>query len=128
MKIVVAGGSGFLGEPLVRRLLARGGDVAVLTRNPAHVRAGRAVEWDGRSHGPWAAEVASADVVVNLAGENIGEGRWTAERKRRLVASRLDATQALVEALRLEPSRARTFIHASAVGLYGNRSDEVLDE
>jgi uncharacterized protein len=128
MKIVVAGGSGFLGEPLVRRLLARGDEVVVLTRDAAHVRAGRPVEWDARSQGPWAAEAASADVVINLAGENIGEGRWTAERKKRLVASRLDATHAIVEALRREPSRSRTMIQASAVGFYGNRGDEPLDE
>ena len=48
MKVVIAGGSGFLGGPIVQRLLARGDDVAVLTRNPQHVRAGRALEWDAR--------------------------------------------------------------------------------
>lgn len=128
MKVVIAGGSGFLGGPIVQRLLARGDDVAVLTRSPAHVRAGRALEWDARSQGAWSAEAASADVVVNLAGENIGEGRWTAERKKRMVASRLDATGAIVEALRREPARARTLVSASAVGFYGNRGDEVLDE
>lgn len=128
MKIVVAGGSGFLGEPLVKRLLARGDDVAVLSRNTSHVRAGRAVQWDAKSQGPWSDEAAAADVVVSLAGENIGEGRWTEERKKRMVASRLDATHAIVEALRRDPSRSRTMISASAVGYYGNRGDEVLDE
>jgi hypothetical protein len=128
MRIVVAGGSGFIGEPLVRRLVARGDDVAVLTRNPARVQAGRAVQWDGRTEGAWSEEVAKADAVINLAGENIAGGRWTAERKRRLIASRLDATHAIVEALRREPERERTLINASAVGFYGNRHDEELDE
>lgn len=128
MKIVVAGGSGFLGEPLVRRLIAKGHDVAVLSREPSKVDAGRGVAWDGKSQGPWSAEAASADAIVNLAGENIGEGRWTEERKRRLVDSRLNATSALVEAIRREPGRRRTFINASAVGFYGNRGDESLDE
>ena len=128
MKIVVAGGSGFLGEPLVKRLLARGDDVAVLTRNAANVRAGRAVQWDAKSQGGWSQEAAAADVVINLAGENVGEGRWTDERKKRMVASRLDATHAIVEALRRDPARPRTMINASAVGLYGNRGDELLDE
>ncbi|MFL6247049.1 MAG: TIGR01777 family oxidoreductase [Thermoanaerobaculia bacterium] len=128
MKIVVAGGSGFLGEPLVKRLLARGDDVAVLTRNPAHVRAGRAVQWDAKSQGAWSDEAAAADVIINLAGENIGEGRWTEERKKRMVASRLDATHAIVEALRRDASRSRTMINASAVGIYGDRGDELLDE
>lgn len=128
MKIVVAGGSGFLGEPLVKQLLGRGDEVAVLTRNPSHVRAGRAVQWDGRTQGAWSSEVTSADVVINLAGENVGEGRWTDERKKRLIASRLDATGAIVEALRRDPAKKRVVINASAVGYYGNRGDEVLDE
>lgn len=127
MKIVIAGGSGFLGQPLVEALLARGDDVAVLTRNASHVRKGRPLEWDGKSQDAWSDEVASADAVVNLAGENIGEGRWTAERKQRLVSSRIDAANAIVEALRRQ-SRARVLVNASAVGFYGNRGDEVLDE
>ena len=124
MKIVVAGGTGFIGEPLVRRLVARGDDVTVLTRNPAKVASGRGVQWDGRTQGAWSNDVANADVVINLAGENISEGRWTEERKRRLVDSRLHATSALVKALRGNP----TFISASAIGIYGDRGDETLDE
>jgi len=128
MRIVIAGGSGFIGEPLVRRLMSRGDEVAVLSRNPAKVQAGRGVAWDGKTQGPWSQEVATADVVVNLAGENVGEGRWTDERKRRLVASRLDATGAIVQALRDAPARNRTLVNASAVGYYGLRGDETLDE
>ncbi len=128
MKIVVAGGTGFIGEPLVKRLVARGDDVAVLSRNPAKVTVGRGLQWDARSQGAWAEDVANADVIINLAGENIGEGRWTEERKRRIIASRLDATHALTEALRKTPSRPRTFINASAIGYYGSRGDEILDE
>lgn len=128
MKIVVAGGTGFIGEPLVRRLLERGDEVSVLTRNPAKVRAGRGVAWDARTQGAWSAEAAAADVVINLAGENIGEGRWTAERKQRLVESRVDATRAVVEALQRGPSRSRVLVNASAVGYYGDRGEDVLDE
>ncbi|HVE72077.1 MAG TPA: TIGR01777 family oxidoreductase [Thermoanaerobaculia bacterium] len=128
MRIVIAGGSGFLGEPLVRRLVGRGDDVAVLSRNPSKVEAGRGVQWDGKTQGAWSQEVASADAVVNLAGENVGEGRWTDARKQKLVASRLDATGAIAEALRSAPPRQRTLVNASAVGYYGLRGDEVLDE
>ena len=129
MKIVIAGGSGFIGEPLVRRLVARGDDVAVLSRNPAKVKAGRGVAWDGRTQGAWSQEVANADVIVNLAGENVGEGRWTEERKRKLVASRLDATGAIVQALRNAPARERVVVNASAVGYYGfDRGDAEFDE
>ena len=129
MRIVIAGGSGFIGEPLVRRLVARGDDVAVLSRNPAKVQAGSGVAWDGRTQGAWSDEVANADAIVNLAGENVGEGRWTDERKKKLVASRIDATGAIVQALRNAPLRDRVLVNASAVGYYGfDRGDEEFDE
>jgi uncharacterized protein len=128
MKIVIAGGSGFIGEPLVRRLLSRGDDVAVLSRDPAKIRAGRGVAWDGKTQGAWSSEVAAADAVINLAGENIADGRWTGERRQRLVASRLDSTHALVEAMQRDAARPRTFVNASAIGFYGDRGNEALDE
>jgi uncharacterized protein len=127
-KIVVAGGSGFIGEQLVRRLLARGDDVAVLTRDPLKVRAGRAVLWNPAAEGRWLDDVAGADVVINLAGENVGGGRWTVARKRRIMESRVVATTALVDAMRRQPDRSRTLINASAIGFYGDRGDEQLDE
>lgn len=128
MKIVVAGGTGFLGQPLVRTLLDRGDDVSVLTRHPSSVRAGRPLVWDGRSQGAWSDEAESAGAVINLAGENIADGRWTDERKRRLTDSRLSATSALVEAMRRSPANARVLVNASAVGYYGTARDQELDE
>lgn len=128
MKIVVSGGTGFIGEPLCRQLVARGHEVVVLSRDPFNVNAGRGRSWDAKTQGPWAHEMDEADAVVNLAGENIGEGRWTEERKLRVVLSRLHATRALIEALRGAPSRPRVLVNASAVGYYGARGDEPLDE
>jgi uncharacterized protein (TIGR01777 family) len=128
MKIVIAGGSGFIGEPLVRRLLARGDDVAVLSRDPKKVDAGRGVAWDAKSQGPWTSEITDADVLINLAGDNIGKGRWTDAKKRRIVDSRVDATRALIEALRHAPKKERAFVSASAIGYYGSRGEEELDE
>lgn len=128
MKIVVAGGTGFIGEPLVRHLTGRGDEVFVLTRDPARVAAGRPVAWDGHGQGEWSGHVADADAVVNLAGENVAGGRWTSERKQKLLSSRVDATRALVTAMEREPSRQRVFVSASATGLYGDRGDEELDE
>lgn len=128
MNISVAGGSGFIGEALVRALLIKGHEVSVLTRSPSKVRAGRPVPWDAKSQGAWSVEVASADVVINLAGESIGGGRWTEARKRRLIESRIDSTRAIVEAMRSAPQNRRTLINASAVGYYGLRGDEELDE
>lgn len=128
MKIVVAGGTGFIGEPLVKRLILRGDDVSVLTRDPSKVTAGKPLQWDGRTSGPWSDHVAGADVVINLAGENIAGARWTPDRKTRLVSSRIEPTRALIEAIRAEPGRKRAFVNASAVGFYGDRADEELDE
>jgi uncharacterized protein (TIGR01777 family) len=122
VKIAISGGSGFIGEPLVRRLLQRGAEVLVLSRDPAKVRVGRGIPWSAVD------EASSADVVINLAGENVGGGRWTAERKRRILESRVVATRALVEAMRRAPPKQRTFISTSAVGFYGLHGDEVLDE
>jgi uncharacterized protein (TIGR01777 family) len=127
-KIVMAGGSGFIGEPLVRRLLARGDDVAVLTRNPSKLKAGRGVQWNPATPGAWSAEVADADVVINLAGENVGGGPWTEARKARIMESRVTATRALVDAMAHKPGKARTLVNASAIGFYGDRGDAELDE
>ena len=128
MKIVVAGGTGFIGRPLVSGLVARGDDVVVLTRNPGNVQGARGVAWRPPSVDAWADEVSAADAVINLAGESIADGRWTAARKQRLVSSRLDATSALVEALRLATDRERCLVSASAIGFYGLSGDERLDE
>ena len=98
MRIVVAGGSGLIGRALVTALLADGAAVTVLTRDPAAASrrlpsGARAVAWDGRDpHGAWAAELAGADAVINLAGATIGHWPWTAARRRLLVSSRVEAT------------------------------------
>ena len=104
------------------RLLVRGEDVAVLTRHPAKVRAGRAVPWSAA-----VGEIVAADVVINLAGENAG-ARWTGERKRRILDSRIEATRTLADAIRSSRGKSKTLINASAVGYYGPRGDELLDE
>lgn len=126
MKTVIAGGTGLIGEALIAELAQRG-EVVVLSRSPQRVEGARGVQWDARSIGPWVGEIESADLLINLAGANIGEKRWTAERKRELLRSRVDSTRALTEALQRTESRPR-FINASAVGIYGSRGDEVLTE
>ena len=122
MHIVIAGGTGFIGEPLVKALTARGDVVTVLSHS------GHGMKWSPPAQGEWSAAVAAADAVINLAGENIGAGRWSAERKKRIVESRLAATNALVEAMRSRPEHRRVFISASAVGFYGDRGSQTLDE
>jgi len=138
MRIVVAGGTGFLGRPLCERLQAAGHEVVVLTRGGAlapdtAVWRGTArtalARWTATSElAGWAHVVDDADAVVNLAGDSIASGRWTTERKRRLVESRLQATRGLVRALGEASPRTRAFVSASAIGYYGSRGDEPLTE
>jgi uncharacterized protein (TIGR01777 family) len=123
MKIVVGGGSGFIGQQLVRRLIAKGHDVVVLTRDVSRVRAGRPALWSAVDR-----EVEAAGAVVNLAGENVGGGRWTEARKRRIIESRVSATTALVSAIHSATPTDRVLVSASAIGYYGDHGDEVLDE
>ena len=127
-RIVISGGSGFIGEPLTRFLTKRCDEVAILTRNPSSVKAGRPVLWNPSERGAWVDEVRNADAVINLAGENVGEGRWTEKRKQAILQSRETVTGALVDAMLAAPRPERTFISASAIGYYGNRNDEIVDE
>jgi uncharacterized protein (TIGR01777 family) len=139
MRIVIAGGTGFLGSPLAEVYAEEGHDVRVLTRSlpagesrhesgtgvPGITRAG----WnpDGRS-GAWPTAIDGADAVINLAGETIGDKRWTPARKALLRDSRLLATRSLVAAISESNPRPGVFVSASGVGYYGDGGDEVKTE
>lgn len=122
MKAVVAGASGFIGRTLLERLRSGGYEIVVLTRR-AKGETGAAlryVEWDARTPGPWTREIEGAAAVINLAGENIASGRWSAARKKRILESRVFASRALVEAIIGTAQKPPVFVNASAVGYYGN--------
>ncbi len=138
LKIVLAGGSGFLGRALAARLTTNNHDVVVLSRKAAPDRGRvRTVAWtpdgsasstpQGRAAG-WAAEIDGADAIVNLAGEGIADRRWNEARKRALVESRRLSTRSLVAAIRIATRRPATFVQASAIGYYGTPGDQILDE
>jgi uncharacterized protein (TIGR01777 family) len=131
MRTVIAGGSGFLGRSLARALAGAGHEVVALTRGAPRGPAsgGRAVTWtpDGQV-GSWARVVDGATAVVNLAGESIAARRWSAAQKRRILDSRVLATRSLVEAIRQASRRPQVFVSGSAVGYYGPRGDEVVNE
>jgi uncharacterized protein (TIGR01777 family) len=137
MRIIIAGGRGFLGSALTVQLTSEGHDVVVLTRPPAGgspLRAappGRVTHaaWnpDGQS-GEWAQALHAADAVVNLAGESIAARRWTAAQKAKIRTSRLMATSSLVAAVRETATAHRVLVSASAVGYYGDRGDQTLTE
>jgi uncharacterized protein (TIGR01777 family) len=131
MRTVIAGGTGFLGRSLARALAGAGHEVVALTRGAPRGPAsgGRAVTWtpDGQV-GSWARVVDGATAVVNLAGESIAARRWSAAQKRRILDSRVLATRSLVEAIRQASRRPQVFVSGSAVGYYGPRGDEVVNE
>jgi len=135
MRIIVAGGSGFLGRALADALLAAGHRVQILTRQSAHAgatstRAPERIPWtpDGTASGPWASACSGADLIVNLAGESIAAGRWTTARKARLRDSRVLATRSIAQSFAKAPKPPAALISASAVGYYGDRGSETLTE
>src|SRR5687768_9241720 len=132
MRVVITGGSGLIGRALTAALLADGHAVTVLTRDPASAQpklpaGARAVGWDLQPGGAWESALDGADAVVNLAGESISAWPWTADRKRRIRDSRVDATRAIVGAL-AKPDRPRVLVNGSAIGYYGDAGDRPLPE
>ena len=125
MRIVITGGTGFLGTALVDRLRSAGHSVTVLTRRPS--REGEVAWIPAGSAAPLARTVEGADAVVNLAGASIAR-RWTRAHKRVLWESRVPLTRALAEAIKRATPPPLTFISGSAVGIYGDRGDEELTE
>lgn len=127
VRIVIAGGSGFLGSALVRALRGDGHDIVVLTRG-SRVGDGQ-VRWtpDGSTAG-WAAVVDGAGAVVNLAGASIAGARWTLARKQELRDSRVLSTRSVARAIVEAHTRPSVFVNASAVGYYGPRGGEEVTE
>lgn len=130
MRVVIAGGTGFLGRALTERLTAGGHEVVVLTRRAPSSADARQVGWtpDGTAHGDWVDELDRADAVVNLTGAGIADRRWTRARKAVLRSSRLLPTRSLVEAIRRSDHRPAVFLQGSAVGYYGDTGDAPVDE
>ncbi|TVP87397.1 MAG: TIGR01777 family protein [Thioalkalivibrio sp.] len=124
MRILVSGGTGFIGQALCPQLLQDGYDVVVWSRQPhPEVAEGvSAIQSLDELTGP------TPDAVINLAGASIADGRWTEARKRLLVDSRVDTTGKLVEWMRAMEDPPKALISASAVGYYGEQGDHVVTE
>ena len=126
MRIVLAGGSGFLGSRLRRRFEADGHEVATLTRRPR--RAGD-LAWDpAQRSGDWIRAIDGAGAVINLAGESIAGTRWTTARKAALRDSRITATRAVVAAIATASRPPGVLVSGSAIGIYGPHGDEPVTE
>jgi uncharacterized protein len=132
-KVLITGGSGFVGRRLVEELAARGDQVTVLARDAGRARGHfpdrvRCAAWTPGKEGPWVEELAVVDAVVNLAGEPVAQ-RWSQAAKDRIVKSRVDATRVLVDAIGKAAHKPSVLVCASAIGIYGPHApDEAIDE
>lgn len=126
MKIVVSGATGFIGGALCERLRADGHTAVRLVRRPP--QSGDDVQWDPAAGHLDPRAIDGADAVVNLAGAGIGARRWNAAYKRTLLDSRVRATDLLVSTIAAVEQRPATLLSGSAIGIYGDRGDELLDE
>jgi len=131
MRVIITGGTGLIGTALVRSLAVDGHEVILLSRasggHPTQPPGVTIHRWDAKSAEGWAALADGADAIVNLAGANIAGsslpeillGRWTPERKRRILASRIDAGHAVVQAVERAARKPRVVVQSSGVGYYG---------
>lgn len=125
MKIVLAGGSGSLGQVLARSLGQRGHQIVVLSRGS---RASSAVvHWDGRTAGPWMRELDGADAVINLAGRSVN-CRYTEANRREMMDSRVDSTRAVGLAIQRAERPPRVWLQMSTATIYAHRFDAANDE
>jgi uncharacterized protein len=128
MKIILPGGNGLLGRLLTQALTLEGHTCVVLTRHVQPAAAGvRYIVWDGRTLGPWAAEVDGADVVINLAGRTV-DCRYNEKNLAQMLASRVDSTRVVGEAIAAAKNPPRVWLQATTATIYGHRYDAPNDE
>ncbi len=132
MHILITGGTGTIGRRLVEHAIGSGHVVTVVSRQPykpASLPAKiRFAQWDGKTARGWGHLLENVDAVVNLAGAGLANARWSKERKQLLIDSRVQAGQAVVEAIRAAENKPRVLIQASAVGYYGVRQSGAITE
>jgi uncharacterized protein len=126
MRWVISGASGFIGTALVRQLTADGEDVVTLVRRPPTSAGERRWDPERREIDPSALD--GADVVVHLAGAGIGDRRWSEQRKKLILDSRVDSTTTLAREIARRDDKPRVWLSGSAVGYYGDTGEETVDE
>ncbi|MHC4339310.1 MAG: TIGR01777 family oxidoreductase [Planctomycetota bacterium] len=133
MKVLVVGASGFIGQRLVASLAERGDHVVVTGRSEKRLdkmfgNKASPFAWDPNSGPPPVEALKNVDGVINLAGEPVAKGRWTKAKKKRIRVSRVGGTRHLVEGLRALEKKPSVLVSASAVGYYGDRKHNALNE
>ena len=130
-RVVITGGSGFIGRALGQYLSRHDYQVIALSRNPAGAdmpAEGQVQRWDGQTGRDWAPVADGTYAIINLAGENVAAGKWSDSKKQSILESRVNAGHAVAEAISLARNKPRVLIQASAIGYYGNRGEQILDE
>jgi uncharacterized protein (TIGR01777 family) len=129
VKIAISGASGLIGSLLAEKLQSSGAEVLRLVRPSSKASAsGGSIAWDPARGEIDRSGIAGAEAIVHLAGENIADGRWTEERKRSIRESRIRGARLIAETIAEQAVKPRVLVSASAVGFYGDRGDEILDE
>ncbi len=133
MKVAITGATGYIGTGLVDLLYNNGHEVIALTRDPERAililgKKAAAKLWQHESIRSLASDLEGTDVLVNLAGENIGSSLWTKAKRAKITGSRIKAGNLITELIRSLKTPPRILIQASAVGYYGSRADEILTE
>ena len=132
MRVVVAGGSGLIGRKLIEELLRAQHEVIVLSRSPENVRKRfptvHVEFWNAKTSDGLTSVLEETDAVINLTGESIGEKRWTQIQKERILSSRIESTQAIVDTIKQTKRKPTVLLNASAVGYYGNVPEGELTE
>ena len=133
MKVMVTGATGFIGKELINRLNDKGHEVVILTRNAESARFHLSVHceivtWNPERTALFPSALKGVDAVINLAGEGIADARWSSARKQKIIKSRVLSVRRLINTMTYMSDKPKVFISASAIGLYGNRGDELLDE
>ncbi len=132
-KVVITGATGLIGERIARKFNERGDEVTVFTRSPQKGKEAlpflkNFVKWDYNKPDEWKDELEGKTAVIHLAGKNLMKQRWNDKHKKEVYHSRIDSTQALVEAMKDTTKKPEVFISASAVGYYGSSEAEVMEE
>ncbi|MFD2925163.1 TIGR01777 family oxidoreductase [Halobacillus naozhouensis] len=130
MKFAITGGTGFVGSKLTDKLTREGHHVYILTRNPQKHNDTENVSYIGwlkDEFAPWE-YLPSVDAIVNLAGESLSSGRWTDERKRNIMNSRIQATEGVIDLIERMDRKPEVLVNASAVGYYGKSDTKTFTE
>jgi len=132
MKALIFGGTGFIGKHLCRELLSAGYKVCIVSRNQKKVglmgSGVAAIEWNISADSLPVEPLEDVNLIINLAGESIGNRRWTQPVKEKILDSRVQTTQAIVNAIKQKRVTPKVLINASAIGFYGPQRDEDITE